>query len=283
MLEITPQVEHLIDLALAEDQVFNDATTAALLKPSYTALGILRSKGHGVVAGVAVAMAVFRRIDSTVDIHPLIEDGHSLEPGSTIARVVGQVSTILRGERTALNFIQRMSGIATETARYVKAVEGHPAQIVDTRKTAPGLRYLDKHAVRAGGGRNHRMHLADGVLVKDNHIEVLRHRGVTLTHLVEMALRESPHTLKVEVEVTNFEQLEQALEGGAHIIMLDNMSIPDMEQAVRIVNGRALIEASGGITLDNVQQVAATGVDIISIGALTHSAKALDISLDLET
>ena len=175
-----------------------------------------------------------------------------------------------------------MSGIATATAAYVKAVVGCKARIVDTRKTVPGLRYLDKYAVTAGGGANHRLNLADGILIKDNHIAALRSRGLRLSEAVRLALEGAPHTTKVEVEVTNREELEDALEAGAQIIMLDNMSPEEMLRSVEVVNGRAVIEASGGIDLDNVRAVAETGVDIISIGALTHSAKALDMSLDLE-
>ena len=281
MLEITPEVQHLIDLALAEDQVFNDATTSALIRPNVWGVGTFHAKAHGTLAGLDVALAVFHRVESSVETEALMQDGHGLEPGSTIARVAGKASTVLRGERTALNILQRMSGIATETARYVKAVEGYRAKIVDTRKTAPGLRYLDKYAVRVGGGHNHRMNLADGVLIKDNHIELLRHRGMTLPGILEQAREKAPHTLKIEVEVTNLAELEEALEGGAHIIMLDNMSLEDMSKAVEMVGGQALVEASGGITLENVAAVAETGVDLISVGALTHSVTALDISLDI--
>ncbi|MCZ6534497.1 MAG: carboxylating nicotinate-nucleotide diphosphorylase [Dehalococcoidia bacterium] len=281
MLEVTPEVQHLIDLALAEDQVFNDATTSALIRPNVWGVGTFHAKAHGILAGLDVALAVFHRVEPSVETEALMQDGHGLEPGSTIARVAGKASTILRGERTALNILQRMSGIATETARYVKAVEGYRVKIVDTRKTAPGLRYLDKHAVRVGGGHNHRMNLADGVLIKDNHIELLRHRGMTLPGILEQAREMAPHTLKIEVEVTNLAELEEVLEGGAHIIMLDNMSLEDMSKAVEMVGGRALVEASGGITLENVAAVAETGVDLISVGALTHSVTALDISLDI--
>ena len=281
MLEVSPEVQHLIDLALAEDQVFNDATTSALIRPNVWGVGTFHAKAHGILAGLDVALAVFHRVEPSVETEALMQDGHGLEPGSTIARVAGKASTILRGERTALNILQRMSGIATETARYVKAVEGYRVKIVDTRKTAPGLRYLDKHAVRVGGGHNHRMNLADGVLIKDNHIELLRHRGMTLPGILEQAREMAPHTLKIEVEVTNLAELEEVLEGGAHIIMLDNMSLEDMSKAVEMVGGRALVEASGGITLENVAAVAETGVDLISVGALTHSVTALDISLDI--
>ena len=211
-----------------------------------------------------------------------MEDGSSLAPGDSIARVEGSAASILRAERPALNFLQRMSGIATDTSSYVKAVEGLKSKIVDTRKTVPGLRYLDKYAVRAGGGANHRMNLADGILIKDNHIAALRSRGLSLKETVALALERASHTIKVEVEVTNLEELGEALEAGAHIIMLDNMSLDAMRQGVEMVNGRAVLEASGGINMETARAVAETGVDLISIGGLTHSVKALDISLDLE-
>ena len=211
-----------------------------------------------------------------------MEDGASLAPGDSIAQVEGSAASILRAERPALNFLQRMSGIATDTSRYVKAVEGLKSKIVDTRKTVPGLRYLDKYAVRAGGGANHRLNLADGILIKDNHIAALRSRGLNLKEIVKLALERASHTIKVEVEVTNLEELQEALEAGAHIIMLDNMSLDAMRQGVDVVNGRAILEASGGINMETARAVAETGVDLISIGGLTHSVKALDISLDLE-
>jgi len=283
LIEISPEVDDLIDLALSEDRVFNDATTRALLTDNDIGVGVIRAKSSGIIAGVNIALAVFRRLDGFVELSQSIHDGDTLSPGAEIARIYGKVSTILRGERTALNFLQRMSGIATATNEYVEAVKDFPAQIVDTRKTVPGLRYLDKYAVRAGGGKNHRMDLSDGVLIKDNHIELLRHRGVGLLQALESAMGEAPHTLKVEVEINNLEQLAEVLKSGAHIVMLDNMSIENMVKAVGIVDGRAVLEASGGITIENVRDVAATGVDLISIGALTHSVTAMDISLDLET
>ena len=194
----------------------------------------------------------------------------------------GTAAGILRGERVALNFLQRMSGIATATNRYVQAVEGCNARIVDTRKTVPGMRYLDKYAVRMGGGHNHRQHLADGVLIKDNHIQALRAGNLGLKEIIQLALDRAPHTVKVEVEVETLDEVKEAVEAGADIIMLDNMPLETMRQAVERVNGRALVEASGGITWDTVREVAETGVDLISIGALTHSVTALDMSLDLE-
>jgi nicotinate-nucleotide pyrophosphorylase (carboxylating) len=192
------------------------------------------------------------------------------------------VASILKAERTALNFLQHLSGIATETARYVDAVSGTKAIITDTRKTIPGLRLLEKYAVRAGGGRNHRLNLGDGVLIKDNHLAALRSSGVGLGEAVKQARERAPRTMKIEVEVESVKQAQEALSAGADIIMLDNMNVKDMRRVVKLVQGRALLEASGGITLDNVRSVAEAGVDLISVGALTHSAKALDISLEVE-
>ncbi|MCE2462398.1 MAG: carboxylating nicotinate-nucleotide diphosphorylase [Dehalococcoidia bacterium] len=282
MIHLTPEVQNLIDQALAEDQTFSDPTTHSLIPHNLKGVGLVRAKSVGVLAGVDVSLAVFRRVDPRLCGEALMEDGASLVPGDSIARVEGSAASILRAERPALNFLQRMSGIATDTARYVKAVEGLKSKIVDTRKTVPGLRYLDKYAVRAGGGANHRMNLADGILIKDNHIAALRSRGLNLKETVLLALERASHTVKVEVEVTNLEELGEALEAGAHIIMLDNMSLDTMRQGVEMVNGRAILEASGGINLETARAVAETGVDLISIGGLTHSVKALDISLDLE-
>ena len=282
MLHLPPEVQKLIDQALSEDQTFNDPTTDCLIPFDLKGLGIIRAKEGGVLAGVDIALAVFSRVDPQLSVEALLPDGTALGPGDAIARVEGSAGSILRAERPALNFLQRMSGIATDTARYVKVMEGFKAKIVDTRKTAPGLRYLDKYAVRSGGGSNHRMNLADGILIKDNHIAAARSRGLSLKRTVEQALERASHTIKVEVEVTNREELDEALEAGAHIIMLDNMSPEEMKKAVETVDGRAILEASGGINLETVRAVAETGVDLISIGGLTHSVKALDISLDLE-
>ncbi len=282
MIHLVPEVQDLIDRALAEDQTFNDPTTGSIVPADIKGIGALRSKAEGVLAGVDVALAVFRRVDPELRTRVLIQDGSTLSPRDTIARVEGSAAGILRAERPALNFLQRMSGIATDTSRYVKAVEGSRAKIVDTRKTAPGLRTLDKYAVRAGGGANHRLNLADGVLIKDNHIAALRSLGLSLKDTVKMALERASHTLKVEVEVTSLVELEEALQAGAHIVMLDNMSLGEMRRAVEIAKGRAILEASGGINLETVRAVAETGVDLISIGGLTHSVKALDINLDLE-
>ena len=234
----------------------------------------------GVAAGIGVATAVFQRLDERLRTFESLSDGDPVESGSVLGRVEGPVAPMLSAERTALNFVQRMSGIASLTARYVDAVQGTGAVIVDTRKTAPGLRALDKYAVAAGGGHNHRRALGDGVLIKDNHIAALRAQGIGLVEIVERARANAPHTVRIEVEVQTVAEAEEALGGGADILLLDNMPADLMREAVEVVAGRALLEASGGITLDNVAEVAATGVDLISVGALTHSARALDISME---
>ncbi len=281
LLQITPDILAVIDRALDEDLASRDHTTR-LIPRDRMGRASLVAKDQGVLAGLSVAAAAFSRLDAAVETSPLIHDGYALNPGDVIAAVQGPVDGILSAERIALNFLQRMSGIATETAKYVKAVEGLHARVIDTRKTAPGLRYLDKYAVRAGGGHNHRLNLADGVLIKDNHIASARLDELTLADLVKRARETAPHTLKIEVEVETVEQAEEALDAGADIILLDNMSPDEMRRAVTLAKGRALTEASGGVTLENVREIAETGVDLISVGALTHSPKALDISLDLQ-
>jgi nicotinate-nucleotide pyrophosphorylase (carboxylating) len=280
--QLPPEVLNLIDSALTEDQAFNDPTTQTLIPGHVVGSGVLRAKAIGVLAGGQVATAVFHRIDPQLDIELLLDDGADLDPGQDIATVYGPAASILRAERTALNFIQRMSGIATATNHYVNAVVGTSARIVDTRKTAPGHRYLDKYSVRMGGGYNHRLNLADGILIKDNHLAARASLEEPLGDVVRRAISLASHTIRVEVEVESLEQVHEAVAAGAHIIMLDNMPVPMMQEAVGIIAGRASIEASGGITLETVREVAETGVDLISIGGLTHSPDALDISLDLE-
>jgi len=275
------QVEHIIENALAEDVASGDVTTEALIPSDLEGRASILVKGDGVLAGVEVAKAVFVHVDPSLRAEVLIQDGAKVRKGDVVANIEGRVASILRAERVALNFLGRLSGIASETARYVEAIAGLKAKITDTRKTTPGIRFLEKYAVRAGGGRSHRQHLGDGILIKDNHLAALRSLGLGLKEAIERARRSS--TLKIEVEVESIDGARQALEAGADIIMLDNMAIEDMRQVVEIARGGALIEASGGITLENVRQVAETGVDLISVGALTHSAKALDLSLELET
>ena len=282
MSQLPPEVYRLIDAALAEDQTFNDPTTATLVPPEVVGIGMIRAKAEGVLAGTDVALAVFNRVDPELDAHALLSDGSPLSSGSDIARVEGSAGSILRAERIALNFLQRMSGIASDTNQYVRAIQGSNARIVDTRKTAPGHRYLDKYSVRMGGGYNHRLNLADGILIKDNHIQALASQELGLKEVIRLALARASHTIKVEVEVESLQATQDAVEAGAHIIMLDNMPVDMMSEAVRIIGGRAVVEASGGINWETVEAVAETGVDLISIGGLTHSTRALDISLDLE-
>ena len=282
MPEFPPEVYSLIDAAIAEDQTFNDPTTAALVPPDIRGIGMLRAKAHGVLAGVDIGMAVFRRVEPDLQLQTLLSDGASLAPGDDIARVAGPAGGILRAERIALNFMQRMSGIASLTNRYVRAIDGSRSRIVDTRKTAPGHRYLDKYAVRAGGGYNHRYNLADGILIKDNHIEANRFREMGLRQVIELALERASHTIRVEVEVETLDDAREALAAGAHIIMLDNMPVEMMRDAMGFIGDQAVVEASGGINFETVRDVASTGVHLISIGELTHSPPALDISLDLE-
>ena len=272
----------LIDRALAEDQVAHDVTTDTLVTSGQQGAVVLVARAEGVLAGLPVAGAVFARVDPSLRLETVAEDGSPVNPGQHLARIEGAVAGILRAERTALNFLQRMSGIATETTRYVRAVEGLPARILDTRKTLPGHRHLDKYAVRMGGGRNHRQNLSDGILIKDNHIAAARAQGLSLTNTVRNAVERAPMALKVEVEVESLEEAREALDAGAHILLLDNMTPDDMRQIVEMARGRALTEASGGIDLETVRAVAETGVDFISSGALTHSTRALDISMELQ-
>ena len=275
-------VEEFIDRALAEDLGRGDVTTEALISGNRQGTGFLVARKDGVLAGVNVASQVFHRVDPELKVEILLEDGARVTPGTRIANVSGSVAGILKAERVALNFLQRMSGIASETSRYVEAVKGLPVRIMDTRKTTPGLRLLEKHAVRAGGGENHRMNLGDGILIKDNHLATLRSQGLNIKEIVAKARQGSPQRLPVEVEAGTVMEAREAVEAGADTVMLDNMSLEDMREAVKSVGGRALVEASGGITLDKVRAVAETGVDCISVGALTHSVVALDISLELD-
>lgn len=278
---ITREISDLIDAALAEDLGMGDPTTDTLIAPTLTASAELVSRERGVLAGIDIASTVFTRVDPSLTVATLAADGARIAPGDKMLSVSGSVASILKAERTAVNFLQRLSGIATQTRRYVDAVKSYPAQIVDTRKTTPGLRKLEKYAITMGGGRNHRQNLADGILIKDNHIEALALQGLGIGDVVRKALAGASHTIKVEIEVETLEQLEEVLDAGADLVLLDNMSVERMSEAVRVASGRAILEASGGITLDTVGRVAATGVDIISVGALTHSATALDFGLDM--
>lgn len=271
-------IESCVKAALAEDIGTGDITTLSTVDPQTRATGRYIAKQAGVVCGLDVVAAAMAAVDAEIEVRPLVNDGDKVEKGDIIAVVNGPAAGILTGERVGLNFLQHLSGIATYTAQCVAKVAGSRAHIADTRKTTPGMRALEKYAVRTGGGSNHRFNLADGVLIKDNHIAAAG--GIAAA--VAAARGNAPHTLKIEVEVENFEMVDQALAAGADIIMLDNMSIEQMAEAVRRIGGRALTEASGNMDSRDLAEVAKTGVDIISIGALTHSVRAMDISLKFD-
>ena len=276
------QFNSIIELALDEDLSHGDVTSEALIPPELHGKASILVKAKGVLAGNEVAKGVFLKVDPSLKFEVLIKDGTKVKPGDIIASVSGRLISILKAERLALNFLQRLSGIASQTAQYVAKTRGLAANITDTRKTTPGLRLLEKYAVRMGGGQNHRFHLGDGILIKDNHLAALRALGMSLKDIVFKAKRNAPRGLKVEVEVTNVQEALEAAQAGADIIMLDNMNPDEMRRVMSLMPSQVKTEASGGITLINVRAAAMAGEDIISIGALTHSSKALDISLELE-
>ena len=273
----SPFIDRLIDLALEEDLGAGDVTTQALIPPDLHGEAHIRAKEKLVVAGLLVAARVFAKLAPEIKFAPQVEEGREVEAGTVLAVLTGPAAPILTGERVALNFLQRLSGIATFTKQMVEAVAFMPVALVDTRKTTPGWRVLEKYAVRLGGGRNHRGGLFDGVLIKNNHLTAVG----SITEAVRRARRSAPHTLKIEVEVTSLAELEEALNIGADVIMLDNMSDVDMAKAADLTLGRALLEASGSMTLERLPQVAATRVNFISVGKITHSAPAVDIHLRL--
>lgn len=271
-------IDEIILRALKEDMPMGDLTTDSTVSFDEVASASLIAKEQGVVAGLDVFERVFRLLDSNIYIERYIQEGELVEVGTRIMHITGNARAMLKAERTALNLLQRMSGIASATKKFADILRGTSSKIVDTRKTVPGLRYLDKYSVRAGGGTNHRFCLSDGVLIKDNHIKAAG--GITAA--VKRARAAIPHTIRVEVETESLEQVKEALEAGADIIMLDNMSPDKMKEAVKYINGRALTEASGNVTLEKLEKVAGAGVDLISTGSITHSVKAMDISLRFE-
>ncbi|MGX5680235.1 carboxylating nicotinate-nucleotide diphosphorylase [Schumannella luteola] len=275
-------VDGIILAALAEDAPWGDVTSEAFLPESARASATLVPRESGILSGIEVFGRVFELVDEDVVVELGAEDGSAFEPGAVLARVEGSARSVLRAERIALNLSQRMSGIATLTARYVAAVEGTCARIVDTRKTTPGLRILERQAVRDGGGHNHRFSLSDAVLAKDNHLAVLAAQGVSLGDAIRDARARIGHTTHLEVEVDRLDQVEEVVAAGVDTIMLDNFSIDELVAGVALVAGRARVEASGGVNLDTVAAIARTGVDIISVGALTHSVRSLDLGLDVE-
>lgn len=268
-------VDDIIKTALTEDINYIDSTTDLLIDENDRSDAYFIAKASGIIAGLDVALRVFELLDDTVEIKRHFKDGDKVEKGDIIAEFSGKTAAMLKGERTALNLLQHMSGIATYTGKCVAAVEGTNASICDTRKTLPGLRALQKYSVVMGGGRNHRYNLSDAAMLKDNHIDA--YGGIT--NAVNALRAKAGHMLKIEVETRSFDELNEALACGADVIMLDNMSCEDMKKAVEITAGRAKLEASGNVTLDNIRDVALTGVDIISLGALTHSVSAFDISM----
>jgi len=269
-------IDDIVRRALEEDVGSGDVTTLSVVEESVRARASMVVKSAGVLAGMPVVMEVFRQLDPAVTVTALSEDGGVVNPGDVICRIEGAARSILTGERVALNFVQRLSGIATRTAAFVRLVEGTDARIVDTRKTTPGLRILEKYAVRVGGGHNHRMGLYDAVMIKDNHIVA----SGGIQSAVGKARSAIPHTMTITVECETLEQVDEALAAGADVLLLDNMDKETLAESVRRSKGQALTEASGGVTELTVAEIAATGVDVISVGALTHSAAALDISLD---
>jgi nicotinate-nucleotide pyrophosphorylase (carboxylating) len=276
------EVEAIIQRALAEDLNHGDITSELLIPEGLEGRASILVKAPGVLAGIEIAGRVFYKVDPELIFEVLLQDSTRVKRGDVVATISGRVVSILKAERTVLNFLQRLSGIATGTARYVSRTKGNQVRITDTRKTTPGLRVLEKYAVRTGGGMSHRSHLGDAVLIKDNHLAALRSLGMHLGEIVAKARKAAPKGMRVEVEVTSMQEAREAAAAGADVVMLDNIVPEEMSRIVGLMPPGVQLEASGGITLANIRQVAATGVNTISVGALTHSSRALDISLELE-
>ena len=270
--------DEIIERALLEDINYVDAATDYLLDDDDVSTARFVAKASGILCGIDIAVRVFEMLDKDIQVQINIKDGGKVEKGDVIAVVTGKTKAILKAERTSLNILQHMSGIATETAKYAECCKGTRAHVTETRKTLPGLRAIEKYAVTVGGGKNHRYNLSDGAMLKDNHIDAYG----SITKAVEALRSRMGHMIKIEVEVRNEEELREALSCNADVIMLDNMTCEQMKKCVEIADGKAVLEASGNVTLDNMAEVAATGVDIVSVGALTHSVKAFDISLRID-
>ena len=274
-------IDEAVGRALQEDAPWGDVTSQYLIPDESLAVATLEAREPGVMAGSEVFAAAFRLVDESVTLQLLVADGQAFVAGQTLATVSGPARAVLTGERVALNFVQRMAGIATTTSKYVAAVSGTKARIVDTRKTTPGLRAFEKHSVRVGGGHNHRYSLSDAVMAKDNHLAILTRGGKDLTTELLRVRTELGHTTHIEVEVDRLDQLDAVIAAKVDTIMLDNFSLEDMATGVSKIAGRAVVEASGGVNLDTVAAIAATGVDVISVGALTHQIRSLDLGLDI--
>ncbi|AWB94928.1 carboxylating nicotinate-nucleotide diphosphorylase [Agromyces badenianii] len=275
------EIDRIVGAALDEDAPWGDLTSETLIPVDAAAAAELVAREPGVLSGIRVFAAAFRLVDPGVTVETFADDGDSFEAGAVLARVSGLARGILRAERVGLNLVQRMSGIAALTARYVAETSGTRARIVDTRKTTPGLRSLERQAVRDGGGRNHRRSLSDAVMAKDNHLAVLTAGGHDLATALRAARERMPHTAHLEVEVDRLDQVEAVLAAGADTVMLDNFTPDELRAGVALIAGRAVVEASGGVRLETVREIAATGVDVISVGALTHSVRSLDLGLDV--
>ena len=278
----TKIIADVVQRALDEDAPWGDATSEHLIPASATATAMLNAREDGVFAGADVFAAAFELTDPSIEVDLLVADGQRFVTGQQLAKITGPARGVLTAERIGLNFVQRMSGIATLTAEYVSLIAGTKARIADTRKTTPGLRAFERHAVLCGGGHNHRYSLSDAVMAKDNHLAVLTAGGKDLTTELARVKAALPHTMKLEVEVDRIDQIAPVLAAGVDIIMLDNFGIDQLREGVALIGERAIVEASGGVNLDTVAAIAATGVDVISVGALTHSARALDLGLDIE-
>ncbi|MDL2283061.1 carboxylating nicotinate-nucleotide diphosphorylase [Odoribacter sp. OttesenSCG-928-G04] len=277
-MEYLNLINQLIDLAIEEDIATGDITTDSIIPAHSRAVAEMKMKADGVVSGMAIARLVYERFEKDIIWTPLVKDGDRVKKGDIILRIEASYRCLLLGERLSLNILQRMSGIATETARYVRELDGTKTELLDTRKTAPGLRVLDKMAVKDGGGTNHRMGLYDMSMIKDNHIKV----AGGIPHAVKAVRAKITPGIKIEVETTNLNEVQEAIDAKADIIMLDNMDNQTMKTAVELINGRAKTEASGNMSAERLKEVAQTGVDYISVGALTHSVKALDISMNIQ-
>ncbi|MEN9715226.1 MAG: hypothetical protein RJA35_693 [Actinomycetota bacterium] len=275
-------IEEAVNRALTEDAPWGDATSEYLIPADAVATALLVARDGGVMAGGAVFAAAFTQVEASVQVVLHIADGETFVPGQKLATVTGPARAVLTGERVALNFVQRMTGIATHTAQYVAAIAGTKARIVDTRKTTPGLRAFEKYAVRCGGGHNHRYGLSDAVMAKDNHLAILTRGGKDLTTELKRVRAELGHTTHLEVEVDRLDQIAAVLEAGVDTIMLDNFNLDDLRAGVEMIAGRAVVEASGGVNMNTVAAIASTGVDVISVGALTHQIHSLDLGLDVE-
>jgi nicotinate-nucleotide pyrophosphorylase (carboxylating) len=274
-------IDRTVAAALEEDAPWGDITSEMLIPATARARAELIAREPGIFSGGEVFAAAFRLTDPTIEVDLDVADGEAVAEGVVLAGVAGQARGVLTAERIGLNFVQRMAGIATLTARYVAEVAHTGARIADTRKTTPGLRAFERHAVVSGGGHNHRYSLSDAVMAKDNHLAVLAESGLSVTAALQGAIARLPHTTHVEVEVDRLEQIDAVLAAGIGTIMLDNFTLDDLRRGVEHIGGRAIVEASGGVTLDTVRAIAETGVDVISVGALTHSARALDLGLDI--